>query len=362
MSFIRIDYLLWKPWKRDKSGKVQNMNLGFGQKSESKRADGFNVMRLSLIAIVLTWAGEASAQDMSFDLDEAENAEAEVEAEAGAEGEAEAGAEGGAEVGAEAGAEADLSAEGDIFAELSSEGEGELEGEQATGPKQKEVAEEIYAVQRMYVLRRGRFEVAPALAFSANDPYVSHKALAGSLNYWVTNVLAVGVNFLWYQGLESESELNFAVRRSTRLAVPITEYQLGAHLNFTYVPIYGKFTMFNDPIFQWDAYLIGGVGMLRTRPVAVVDPAVRKFDFDWRVSFNAGVGIRVFVTRWLTIFGELRDYLYLEKLENLEVELGQARNDEATWIDDSASLTHNVTVQVGLTLFFPFTFEYQYPK
>ena len=63
--------------------------------------------------------------------------------------------------------------------------------------------------------------------------------LSVGLNYWVTNVLAVGANFMWYQGVESESDLNFSVRRSTRLAVPITEYQLGAHLNFTYVPIYG---------------------------------------------------------------------------------------------------------------------------
>jgi len=191
---------------------------------------------------------------------------------------------------------------------------------------------------------------------------VTHPALAVGLNYWVTNVLAVGASFLWYQGIESESDLNFSVRRSTRLAVPITEYQLGAHLNFTYVPIYGKFTFFNDAIFQWDSYLIGGVGMMRTRPVAVIDPAVRTFDFDWRVAFNAGIGLRVFLTRYLTIFGELRDYIYLEKLENLEVKLGADREDESTWIDENATLTNNFTIHLGVSLFFPFTFEYRYPK
>jgi outer membrane beta-barrel protein len=200
------------------------------------------------------------------------------------------------------------------------------------------------------------------MAVTFNDPYVTHPALSLGLNYWVTNVLAVGTNFLWYQGVESESDLNFSVRRSARLAVPITEYQLGAHLNFTYVPIYGKFSMFNDSIFQWDSYLVGGVGMMRTRPVAVVDPAVRTFDFDWRVAFNAGIGVRVFVTRFLTVFGELRDYIYLEKLENLDVELGANRARESTWIDQSATLTHNVTAHLGITMFFPFDFEYRYPK
>src|SRR6185503_9265315 len=246
--------------------------------------------------------------------------------------------------------------------ELTAEGGPTQEKTDENLPKERESAEEIYAVQRMYVVRSGRFELAPSLAFTVNDPYVSHPALSVGLNYWVTNVLAVGANFLWYQGVESESDLNFSVRRSTRLAVPITEYQLGAHLNFTYVPIYGKFSMFNSSIFQWDSYLVGGVGMMRTRPVAVVDPAVRTFDFDWRVAFNVGIGLRVFVTKYFTVFGELRDYMYLEKLENLNVELGPAREDELTWIDQESTLTNNVTAHVGITLFFPFTFEYRYPK
>jgi outer membrane beta-barrel protein len=212
------------------------------------------------------------------------------------------------------------------------------------------------------VLRTGRFELAPTYSQTFNDQFVSHPSIGAGLNYWITNVLAVGANFLWYQGLETDADLNFSIRRSARLAVPVTEYQLGAHLNFTYVPIYGKFEMFNDSIFQWDGYLVGGVGVLRTRPVPVIDPAVRTFDFGWRVAFNAGIGIRVFVTRWLTVFGELRDYLYMEKLENLEVALGPAREDPSTWIDENSTLTNNVTVSLGITMFFPFTFEYSYPK
>jgi outer membrane beta-barrel protein len=306
----------------------------------------------------------AAAQDMSFDLEDTESA---GQGEQGAEGKPAEGkkpAEGEAEAGAEGQAEAGGSAQagGDVLAELTAEGGPAEEKVEGGVERETEIAEEIYAVQRMYVLRNGRFELAPSLAFTVNDPYVSHPALAIGLNYWVTNVLAVGASFMWYQGIESESDLNFSVRRSTRLAVPITEYQLSAHLNFTYVPIYGKFTMFNEAIFQWDSYLVGGVGMLRTRPVAVVDPAVRSFDFDWRVAFNAGIGIRVFVTRYFTIFGELRDYIYLEKLENLNVELGAAREEKSTWIDEQATLTNNVTVHMGLTLFFPFTFDYRYPK
>lgn len=337
------------------------MKLGFRHEVGGRKMAKTWFTTLLAAGALCLGPGRASAQDMSFDLEEAETAgegeageakpeEAKPEGEAGAEGEAEA--EG----------SASATASGDVLAELTAEGGPELEKVEGGVQRETEVAEEIYAVQRMYVLRNGRFELAPSLAFTVNDPYVSHPALAVGLNYWVTNVLAVGASFLWYQGIESESDLNFSVRRSTRLAVPITEYQLGAHLNFTYVPIYGKFTMFNEAIFQWDSYLVGGVGMMRTRPVAVVDPAIRSFDFDWRVAFNAGIGIRVFVTKYFTIFGELRDYIYLEKLENLEVELGQARREETTWIDQEATLTNNVTVHMGITLFFPFSFDYRYPK
>ena len=257
---------------------------------------------------------------------------------------------------------------GDIIGQLAARPAGASStATQAAEPARREASEEIFAVQQIYALRNNRVEVSPSAAFTINDPYVSHPAAGVGLNYWWTNVLAVGVNFLWYEGLENESELNFFVRRSTRLAVPITQYQMAAHLNFTYVPLYGKFAMFNNYIFQWDAYVIGGVGLMRTRPVSVVDPEVRtpnqpEFNFQFRVAFNVGIGIRVFITRWLAFFAELRDYMYLERLENLDVALGAARLDPSTWLDPSPSFTNNVTAHLGFSFFFPFTFDYNLPR
>jgi outer membrane beta-barrel protein len=316
----------------------------------------FRLAAMLCVTIPTLLSARVHAQDMSFDLNEADDAEhkkdeKQPQPKRDKAGQAQAGQA----------PQTQAAGTGDVLTELTADG-GPTQEKTTDLPAEREVAEEIYAVQRMAVIRDGRFELAPSLAVTFNDPYVTHPALSIGLNYWVTNVLAVGANFLWYQGVESESDLNFSVRRSARLAVPITEYQLGAHLNFTYVPIYGKFSMFNESIFQWDSYLVGGVGMMRTRPVAVVDPAVRTFDFDWRVAFNAGIGVRVFVTRFLTVFGELRDYIYLEKLENLNVELGANRERPSTWIDQSATITHNVTAHLGITMFFPFNFEYRYPK
>ncbi len=244
------------------------------------------------------------------------------------------------------------------------------------------ISENISAVQQIYALRNRRLEVQPTVAVSLNDPYVSHTGIGIGLNYWVSNVLAIGANFLWFQGLNGRSDLDFHVARGTHfvnstsaggLVVPINEYQMAAALNFSYVPVYGKFLMFNRFIFHWDIYLTAGVGFMRTRPIAVVDPEVRQFNHDWRIMFDAGVGLRVFVNRWLGIVGELRNYVYLEQLEELNIAqndvpvmVGQrpitgSRQDPATWLGQTA-LTDNVMIQVGVTVFLPFSVSYRLLK
>jgi outer membrane beta-barrel protein len=246
------------------------------------------------------------------------------------------------------------------------------------------LTENISAVQQIYALRNRRLEIQPTVAVSLNDPYVSHTGVGVGLNFWVTNVLAIGANFLWFQGLNGRSDLDFQVARGTRfldrstqsaggLVVPINEYQMAAALNFSYVPVYGKFLMFNRFIFHWDIYLMAGVGFMRTRPIPVVDPEVRSFNYDWRIMFNAGVGVRVFINRWLGIIGEIRNYVYLEQLEALDIQpvdvpvgrgqnpVPMSRQDPSTWLGNT-SLTDNVMVQVGLTVYLPFGVTYRLLK
>jgi outer membrane beta-barrel protein len=303
------------------------------------------------LAVCSQLSGLAFAQDMSFDLEETESAGAAAEKKP--DGEEPAAAEGSVEG----------SAEGNLIGDLAADTSGGAQKTDDGGPKPTEISEEIYAVQQVYALRKNRIELLPSFGYSLNDPYVSHATVGVGLNYWITNVLAIGANMNWYQGLDSESDLNFHVRRSTRLAIRPTEYQYGASLNFTYVPFYGKFAMFNRYIFQWDAYLVGGVGVMHTRPIPVVDPEYRKFDFTYKVSIgNPGFGFRVFLSKWLTVFAELRAYPYLEKLENLRVALGPERKNTKLWLADSSTLVTNVVASVGMTVYFPFGFDYKLPK
>jgi len=231
---------------------------------------------------------------------------------------------------------------------------------------------DIWAVQQSYVLRDGRFELTPSYGISMNDPFVTHNAFGVSLGWYITEVLGISASFQWYQGLDAESNENFHIPRSFRLVVPINEYQMGANLHFQYVPIYGKLTIFNEWIFHWDVFIMGGVGMLFTRPIPVVDPEVRMFDFGIRVCANIGIGARIFLTRFVAIFAQYIDYMYMEKLENLNIAPDEVTSDTdprwatsrynpSTWLGES-KFTNDMMFHIGVSIFFPFTFDYEYPK
>ncbi len=221
---------------------------------------------------------------------------------------------------------------------------------------------EIYAVQQQYVIKAQRFEIMPYFAITENDQFVSHNAPGLALNYYITQVLAIGVNGNWYDGLNEDSDFNFQNRRAARIAVPLNDYQLSGDLNFTYVPMYGKFAGFGDFIFHYDAYVEGGVGLIRTKPISIIDPDNRSFP-TWNnlVNFDVGIGLRIFFNRWLAAIVEVRDLIYSEKLENKNIDQLNPTN-QAEWYDTGTHITNDVQLQFGLSIFLPTSFDYRLPK
>lgn len=223
----------------------------------------------------------------------------------------------------------------------------------------KDLDEQIYAVQQLFVIKRGRIEVNPYWSVTLNDQFVSHPAPGLAVNYYITNVLAVGINGNYYRPFNVDSEFNATTRRAARIGIPLTEYDWGANLNFSYVPAYGKFAGFGDFIFHYDAYVVGGVGAISTRPIPVIDPNNRNFSYEPKIAFNAGIGLRIFFNRWFAAMLEVRDYIFNDELESLTIAANP--QDESTWKDET-QLTNNVQAQLGVSIFIPFSFEYRLPK
>jgi len=119
---------------------------------------------------------------------------------------------------------------------------------------------------------------------------------------------------------------------------------------------------FSDFIFHYDAYIVGGVGAISARPIAVVDPNNRVFKWgDPKVDFNVGIGLRVFLNRWFAVGLEVRDYIFFDRLENIATAVGTAAADPNTWYGET-KLTNNVQFQAGVSIFLPFSWDYRLPK
>jgi outer membrane beta-barrel protein len=220
---------------------------------------------------------------------------------------------------------------------------------------------EIYAVQQQYVIKAQRFEIMPYFQVTLNDQFVGHNSPGLALNYYITQVLAVGLNGNWYDGLNADSDFNFQNRRAARIAVPLNIYRFSGDLNFTYVPMYGKFAGFGDFIFHYDAYIDGGVGVIQTKPLPIIDPDNRSFpDWNTLVNFDVGIGFRIFFNRWVAAILEVRDLIYSEKIEALTI--ARVPTDPSTWYDKNTHLTNDVQLQFGLSFFLPTSFEYRLPK
>lgn len=233
------------------------------------------------------------------------------------------------------------------------------------------IVAQMYAVQQKYALRVRRFELNPYWSFTLNDQYVSHPGPGLSLNYYFSDVMAVGLSGNLYNldfiskdwNLNSSSDFNAQARRAARIGVPLTEYNWTASLNFTYVPMYGKFSGFNYFIFHYDAYVVGGIGAVSNRPIAVIDPDNRTFQSKIHVAPNVGLGLRIFFNRWLAAVIEVRDYIFLDDLENTTVAADpRQQKNESTWYAENSTLTNHVQAQIGLSIFLPFSFEYRLPK
>lgn len=69
-------------------------------------------------------------------------------------------------------------------------------------------------MQQIYALRYHRFEVNPYFGLTMNDQFVAHPGPGVAANFYITNVLGIGVNGNVYAGLNSNSSFNLATSRT----------------------------------------------------------------------------------------------------------------------------------------------------
>ncbi len=211
--------------------------------------------------------------------------------------------------------------------------------------------QDIMVVVRKPFLKTRRMEVLPLFGITMNDNIIQHLQGGAQVNYYLTDVLAVGVEaFAYVKNLREPFDL---VARQARRLPTVNKYNFSGALDFSYVPVYGKFAIFDKSIVHWEMFFTAGVGVTQSE-VIPRDPALQPFS-NFLITPNVGASMRFFLTRFLTVNIGLRDYVFVDKFEAVDRDQfsGDAARDDA-----SSALVNNVMFQAGIAIWFPMTFKY----
>jgi len=214
---------------------------------------------------------------------------------------------------------------------------------------------DILVVVRKPFLKSHRTELYPFLGTTMNDNMIRHYVAGGELAYYLTDVLAVGVEGLFYQ--DSFREPFDLVARQARRLPTVNKYNWSAALDFHYVPVYGKFAILDHRLVTWEVAFTAGIGAGQSE-VIPRDTKLPGFT-NLLIMPNAGANMRFFLTKWLTINAGIRDYIFYDKFEPTDRVVG-GMNSTAEQAKSNAdgALINNVMFQIGASFWLPTSFEY----
>jgi outer membrane beta-barrel protein len=214
---------------------------------------------------------------------------------------------------------------------------------------------DILVVVRKPFLKARRAELYPFVGTTMNDNMVRHYTIGGELSYYLTDVLAVGVEGQYY--VDSFREPFDLVARQARRLPTVNQYNWSAALNFHYVPVYGKFAIFDRRLVTWEVAFTAGIGAGQSE-VIPRDTKLPGFS-NLLIMPNLGANMRFFLAKWLTVNVGIRDYIFYDKFEPTDRVVG-GMNATAAEAKDNAdgALINNVMFQVGVSFWLPTSFEY----
>ena len=213
---------------------------------------------------------------------------------------------------------------------------------------------DIITVPRRKILKYHRVELIPTYNTTINNSLYRHHGFGGIINFFLSETLNIGVEGTYY--IPQQLEHYFLRGLDDRVLPSVNKYVWSATVNFGYVPIYGKFALFNRYIFQWEAYIDLGIGAMQSQWIPR-DPA-NDTTSNFLAQGHVGLGTRLFLTKWLVIHAYLKDYLFADKYEPLN-RTGTALPPENTFVD---KFVNNVVFGVGVGMFLPTGFDYKFTR
>jgi outer membrane beta-barrel protein len=244
--------------------------------------------------------------------------------------------------------------EKDLSTDLSTDTDTAVKVDTTTVPLKPVSWQDIVVVMRKPFLKVRRTDLMPFLATTMNDNMIRHYAAGAQFNYFLTDVLAVGVEGQYYTK-QFREPFDLVGRQARRLPT-VNKYNFSGALNFHYVPVYGKFAILDKKLVAWETYFTAGVGVTQSE-IVPRDPRFGAFT-NLLITPNVGASMRFFLFQWLTVNLGVRDYIFVDKFEPV------GRNDMMFTTPEQAkaaadsTLINNVMFQIGVSFWIPPTFEY----
>jgi len=214
--------------------------------------------------------------------------------------------------------------------------------------------QDIVVVMRKPFLKIRRTDLMPFLATTMNDNMIRHYAAGAEFNYFLTDVLSVGVEGQYYTH-QFREPFDLVGRQARRLPT-INKYNFSAALNFHYVPVYGKFAILDKHLVHWETYFTAGVGVTQSE-VVPRDPRFGAFT-NLLITPNVGAAMRFFIFKWFTVNVGIRDYIFLDQFEPTDRNAMTNPTPEMAKEHADSALINNVMFQAGVSFWIPPTFEY----
>jgi outer membrane beta-barrel protein len=214
--------------------------------------------------------------------------------------------------------------------------------------------QDIVVVVRKPFLKSRRWELLPYVGTTMNDNMIRHYTVGGELAYYLTDVLAIGIEGQYY--LHTFEEPFDLVARQARRLPTVNQYNWSGALDFHYVPVYGKFAVFDKKIVTWEVAFTAGIGAIQTEVI----PRDKKYPAftNINISPNAGADMRFFLSKWLTINAGVRDYFFIDSLEpSMRTDTVNTTAEDAKKNAETAVI-NNVMFQLSLSFWLPTGFEY----
>jgi outer membrane beta-barrel protein len=242
----------------------------------------------------------------------------------------------------------------DLSADLNAAGQNTGPVKAATLKKTPLSWQDIVVVVRKPFLKSRRTELLPYVGTSMNDNMIRHYTVGGELAYYLTDVLAVGVEGMYYR--HSFQEPFDLVARQARRLPTVNQYNWSAALDFHYVPVYGKFAVLDHSLITWEAFFTAGIGAGQSEVI----PRDTKFPgfSNLLIQPNIGASMRFFLSRWVTVSLGIRDYVFLDHFEPKNRSEMMYPDAESAKEHADTSLINNVMFQIGVSFWVPTSFEY----